>query len=285
MRRPEAFAIAGGIAFLTLYFRAVSIRWPESYFRLGSTLENTIASSPFRYVAFRFLPVFATCLFLAVTMERSRGRPTVVVAAVTVLHLIVGLGWATFEVLAGRRYRSRRVPILLAYGAVAIGVVAAAVLALVLRDPLAPVVPEPGELSAALWTAAFAGLAGAYVTQLGVRRGERVARSVRRSKSLIDERLWRVALDAAREHGVSPEVVFAFMVVENLQRPAWFRSLENRLGRLWGTGSYAFCKFRRTIQSVMRSRFGALSRSGLHQLSRFKNGMLSMKPIAPRIQR
>lgn len=238
MRTSETLGIAGGVLFLVLYFRAVSLRWPESYFRLGSTLENIIASGPLRYIAFRFVPVFVTCLFVSVSVDRSGGRPVLVVTLVTAIHLLMTTGWATFQVLSGRRFRSRRVPLLIAYFAVTVGVVAAAVVPLTFRNELEPVVPKPAELSGTLWTAAFAGLAGAYVAQLGLRRGERVARSINQSKAGIDKLLWTIAVDTARSHGISPEVVFAFMVVENLQRPPWFRSLENRLGRIWGKGSY-----------------------------------------------
>jgi hypothetical protein len=201
---PEAFGIAGAVAFLILYFRAVSIRWPESYFRLGSTLENVIASGPLRYVSFRLVPVFASCLFVAVTVERAGGRAVLVVVLVTVIHLLITTGWATAQVLARRRHLSRRVPLLLAYSAVTIGVIGAAVMALTLRDELAAIVPKPAELSSTLWTAAFAGLAGAYVAQLGLRRGERVARSIRQSKAGVDERLWRLALDTARRQESVP---------------------------------------------------------------------------------
>jgi hypothetical protein len=238
MTTPEVLGVFGGFSFLWLYFRAVAIRWPESYFRLGSTLENVIASGPLRYVAFRFIPVFVTCLFVAVSVERAGGRPGITVALVVALHLVSTTGWAAALVLSGRRFRSRRVPLMAAYAAISFGVVTAAALPLAFHRELAPVVPDPAELNATLWTAGLAGVAGAYITQLGLRRGERVARSIQRSKASIDPGLWQVAITEARRHGVNPNVVFAFMVVENLQRPAWFRSLENRFGRWWGRGTY-----------------------------------------------
>ncbi len=55
MRTSEILGVVGGVLFLLLYFRPVSLRWPESYFRLGSSLENVIASGPIRYILFRFL--------------------------------------------------------------------------------------------------------------------------------------------------------------------------------------------------------------------------------------
>lgn len=238
MTTPEILGVVGGSIFLWLYFKAVALRWPESYFRLGSTLENVIASGPLRYVLFRFIPVFVTCLFIAVSVERAGGRPQLTIGLVTLGHLTNTTGRATALVLTGRRFRSRRVPLLIAYTAISAGVAAAAVSALALRAELAPVVPEPGELSSTLWTAGLAGVAGAYVAQLGLRRGERVARSIARSKAGISRDLWRFALNEARIQGVSPNVVFAFMVVENLQRPPWFRSIENRLGQWWGPGTY-----------------------------------------------
>lgn len=238
MTTPEVLGVFGGFSFLWLYFRAVALRWPESYFRLGSTLENVIASGPLRYVAFRFIPVFVTCLFVAVSVDRAGGRPGVTVGLVAGLHLVSTTGWAAVLVLSGRRFRSRRVPLLAAYAVISFGVVAAAVLPLALHEELAPVVPEPAELNATLWTAGLAGVAGAYITQLGLRRGERVARSIQRSKASIDPALWQVAIAEAQRHDISPSVVFAFMLVENLQRPAWFRSVENRFGRWWGRGTY-----------------------------------------------
>ena len=53
-----------------------------------------------------------------------------------------------------------------------------------------------------------------------------------RSHREIDPRLIDHALSLSGQHNASAELVICIMVVENLQRPPWFRRLERLRGRL-----------------------------------------------------
>lgn len=54
--RPEVLSVILGVGFLYVFYRAIQLQWPESYFGATDLSAYAIATSPIRYVAFRFAP-------------------------------------------------------------------------------------------------------------------------------------------------------------------------------------------------------------------------------------
>ncbi len=81
-------SVALGVAFLNLFYRAVESHWPEAYFG-GSAATHAVNSSPLRYLAFRFVPVYATCTFVAVTIHRLGKAVPAAVFGVVIGHMLL----------------------------------------------------------------------------------------------------------------------------------------------------------------------------------------------------
>lgn len=228
-----------GLAFLYIFYRAVQLQWPESYFGANDLAAYAISISPARYAAFRFGPPFVTCLFVYVTLDRLGRSAAVGASAVGIGHAMLRPGWALIQ--AARWPRSvfrHRVPIVLVHIGVLLGLIATTGLSVVLAPTAAPLVPPATEISSTLWTALVAGIIGAFVVRVSrghpVTEYELAAEGIRR----IPRPLWELAGDVAREHGADATLTRAIMLVENLQRPNWFRRLERWKGRVLKRGTY-----------------------------------------------
>lgn len=150
-----------------------------------------------------------------------------------------------------------------------VGVVAAGLAAGLTRDRFEPLVPSLRELNAAVWTALFAGIAAAFLVR--VSRGSLSAYDLaQRSFRALPPRLLLVALDTAKQAGADPILVIAVMVVESIERPAWFRWLERLKSRIVRRGTYGIMQVdsgrelsdEESIRMAVVERFAGVSVSG-----------------------
>lgn len=224
-----------GIFFLYAFYRAVEAKWPESYFPHDSAIEYRISSSPFRYAGFRFGPVYVTCLFVAVGVDRAHGRPLL-----AVVGIILGHTGATTISASLRDFRAtrRRPALLFLRTVVTVGILVTGILSVATRDLLQDLVPSLRDVAVALWTALFAAIIGLYVVRVSESRRTSSSDLIRRARAAIDPDLWEAASEEAGKADTDPTLVRAIMIVENLQRPRWFRSLERVKGKVIPSGSY-----------------------------------------------
>jgi hypothetical protein len=245
----SALAIVLGVAFLFALFQAVRVEWPDSYFGASDLGAYFVSASPFRYLAFRLGPVFATCLFIAVTSARRGSSPFVGSLAVASIHALLTSGvalvtWARWP----RKLRRHRFPIAMMRATSLVLIPMTGFLAALSADPLAPIVPRPSELAETLWTAAIAAVLGAYLMSLSRSAGDSATRLVHASIDRVPRRLWDLAEEVAAEYGADVELVRAVMVVENLERPKWFRHIERLKSFVSKPGTYG-------IMQAMSDRF------------------------------
>ncbi|MGH9890568.1 MAG: hypothetical protein ACREA0_00995 [bacterium] len=234
-----AVGVVLGAAFLYAFFRAIQLNWPESYFGVGELAAYAISASPVRYTLFRFGPVYGTALFAGVATDRVGTDGFVTATGVGVLHALLTSGWGLLQAVRWpAEIRRRRRPILVVRVVVLLGVVGVSALAGVSRGVFAAIVPPISEISATLWTGIIAGVLGAFVVR--VSRGHPVHEHemVERARQEIPRRLWLMAARVALERGADVDLVRAVMIVEHLQRPAWFRRAERLKGRFQPRGSY-----------------------------------------------
>jgi len=231
-----ALASVLGVAVLYMFYRAVEVQWPESYLPLDRGIEYSITSHPIRYLGFRFLPVFLVGLFVAVSLDRSDVDPVPAVALICLGHIALSNGRALIGLATSPETR-RRGPLGLLHVVVAAGILGAGALGYLTRTTFAELIPPVAELSLALWTAALAGVVGAYViTASKTDRSSFTA--LQRSRASISDELWSRAETEAASVGTDPLLVQAVMVVENANRPRWFRWLERQKGRIAASGTY-----------------------------------------------
>jgi hypothetical protein len=240
-------AVALGVAFLYVFYRAVEFQWPESYFGASDTASYSISLSPFRFAAFRFAPVAATCLFVAVTLDRANSHPLAGALLLGGAHGAATVGRAfVVGVFAPRTLRRHRAPVLLLRLVILIGVLAVALGCAALRVQAAPLVPEVHEMAATAWTAIFAGVLGAFVIRVSQGRTGDTTELMKRSRQTIPEGLWQLAESCATAAGGDVALVRAVMLVENLQRPQWFRRLERWKSVAMPHGTYGIMQVEAT---------------------------------------
>lgn len=228
-----------GAAFLFAFFRAVQLNWPESYFGIGELAAYAISASPWRYVAFRFGPVLVTAIFVAVSVERAGGDGSMGAIATAGLHAGLTSGWGLLQAVRWpKSIRRRRRPILLVRLVVLIGVVGIGYLAAAFSGFAAPLVPPLSDLSATLWTGLIAGVLGAFIVRISRGHPVHEHEMIDRSQREIPKSLWNLAARLAIENEADPDLARAIMVVENLQRPSWFRRVERLKGVVSPSGTY-----------------------------------------------
>jgi hypothetical protein len=191
-----------------------------------------------RYLAFRLLPVYATCVFVGVTLTRLQAAPLLAVIAIGIIYASP----TGFSILRDARsdatIRRHRAPVLVLRSVSILGIMAVAILAFASRGVLAPLVPSVHDVIVTLWTAAIAGILGAYTLQVSRGRTTNAQKLAHRSASSIPPALWESAQSIAEAGDADPVLVRAIMIAENLQRPRWFRNLERVKSRVSPHGTY-----------------------------------------------
>lgn len=229
--------VAVGVLFLHAFYRVVESQWPASYYSVGRALDRRISAHPLSYVLFRFGPMYVTGAFGAVVLGRA-GDPVVVpIVALGALHA----GLTAFRALGalGRQRRLAVRPLAAAvHLAIGVGLVGTAGLAGATGHVFADAVPPSAELGSALVTAVVAGVTGAYLVR--VTRGDEddPDLAMELSRQAIPDNLWHHAASRAEAAGAETRLLQAFLLAENLQRPAWTRAVERLVGRVAGRGTY-----------------------------------------------
>lgn len=236
---PEIAAVALGLGFLHIFYRAVQLNWPESYFGATELSTYAVATSPVRYALFRFGPVFLACLFVAVSLDRAGRSGLVGSLVIGVAHSLTTTGRALVQAaLLPSPIRRHRVPTLIVWGVVFLGVMLTAALAGLVSGYSSAFVPDSNEIVSSLWTGLIAGVLGAYLAK--VSRGHAIDEyeMADESRRRIPRHLWDLVGQEAITHAADPDLARAVMLVENLQRPHWFRALERARGRFVRRGTY-----------------------------------------------
>ncbi len=223
--------------FLHVFYRLVESEWPASYYVIERDLDRRISSSPIAYLAFRFGPVYAMSVFLAVTLARL-GEPIVVPSLfLGALHMASTSGRATFSLM--RRGQASKRPLVLTFHLlVSFVTVAVAIAGSLTESWYAALVPPAEELSSNIWTGLLAGVIGAFLVHVTRFEGGDLQGALEKSRQAIPDEVWDFARDTAQRVNGEPRLVHAFLLVENLQRPKWVRRAEQVAGRLFGAGTY-----------------------------------------------
>lgn len=219
---------------LSAIFYAIRIEWPENYHTLDNAApaDFALSASPWKFALFRFGPLAVVSLFAATTASRrDLGAPVLVGALGASWHSIYHAALATRSVL-GRPMGSRRGPLLVQQLCVGIGGVIAAIGGAALYGPLGGIVPEPRELVAGVWTAAFGAVVAVVLIRGTDTRGADLSPALIHSAEQISDVTFELAWAEARRWDVFPPILWTLLVVENLQRPPWFRIMERRIAFL-----------------------------------------------------
>ena len=259
--RPVFVGWVLGTFFLSAFYRSVRSNWPENYFLMSTTRDPIITRSITHYVLYRVVPVFVCCLFVGVSLDRGStpdllgySPAAVCILAVGASHVSLTNGRALFRL--GRYPRGRRIGLVMLYATTAAFTLGAAFAAIWIRTDLAPIVPDPNELSVAAWTAvAVASLSGWLLdasksSELAEHSAER---SLKEIGSPVKQRIW----EKSNEFGAEFRLALSVAAFENMQRPPWVRPnrASTRLGHARG---FLWPNAGSVTKAVKRHRVGRL---------------------------
>lgn len=221
---------------VTETFKAIRSEWPLLYVDFTSIIDPIQRRSLSRWILFRTVPALLASAFLVVTLETwgsSLLGPTFVFVLSHLLSLYL------FPLVRGLKNHNLSLRQTLLWVSSALLVVGSTSFSLLLRNEFSPFVPSPSEMIQVLWTGAFAAIGLAIATRVidrgdGVMTDELISNSIKE----VEQKFERNIEHAATLHGVDAVLLTAIAVTENIQRPAWFRRLENFTAHVRRVGTY-----------------------------------------------
>ena len=238
-------AIITSVIFLFMFYRAVESEWPESYSILSTSSSYWSSHSLLHYVGFRILPVLVVTTFATVVAESAALSSWKIALGVPLVHWSSTSGRKILNGLRSATRPNNYYPTVIVAVALLLGYLAAAGVAWLLRVRADPIIPSIDEITSGLWTGLAAGVVAAFLTDSRVSGSpdsyEIVSAAIR--EITPEQRLW------CERHGSSSgtdgEILLSIMLVEQLNRPHWFRSFENLAARvLRRKGTYGLMQVR-----------------------------------------
>ena len=234
-----------GIVLLQIFFRVAESKWPQSYYSIADLLSYRISSSPVKYTLFRFGPVVVVTFFLSASLIGAGEALWPALAILVGGHIVLTTARGLFDLLRTESPFAFEIR-LLAHLAVTVGIVVASAVGMLLGsfDRLQSLVQADDELPQSLWTASLAAIVGVFLLEVTQGSPPEASELLSRSRESIPDGLWERTRQLAEDYGSDPSLALAILAVENLQRPRWFRRMEQLKGRLWKRGSYGIMQVR-----------------------------------------
>lgn len=242
--------VAAGVTALHIFYRALEVRWPQFYYSASDTFTRSVSASPWRYLAFRIVPVFAVSFFVSASMRRADFAFVWSPLAVAAIHAATTNGNALLLAILHTRRSFGFWAVSTQHLVALLGSLVGGLSGLILakQDWALRLVPSPNEIAGSLWTAIIAAALGAYAMKFSGPQSADIEGLIKKSRKSIDDILWRQAEEVAVSTNTDPLLVVSIMLVENLQRPRWFRQLENILAYLGHHGTYGIMQVQRDYQ-------------------------------------
>lgn len=210
-----------GVARLHIFYRALEIGWPESYFSISSSVDRTISLHPLNYLAFRCGPVFAVLCFVGVSVDRAGGSGTIAVFATAAVHALLTHGRGAIRLLRFRPTTDAQRNPLVALHVAVLGLLAmVSGLAAVLDQEVAHLIPPLDDIASDLWTAVAAASIGAYLVKVVSSKSQAANEAVERSLGRIPDPLWQLVREEADLNDSDADLAAAIMVAGESATPA-----------------------------------------------------------------
>jgi hypothetical protein len=208
---------------LFTFFRLAETKWPSSYYSVGDVLDRAVSRSPWRYVVFRFGPVYVASTLVGDLA--TAGAQAIVLLAL--LHVVSTAGAAVAKAALRGTLTLQG---LAANLVVAAGALLTASLALLTLKFWAGVLPDSDKYAESLLTAGFTATAFFAVSKLTSRTEVYV--DGEQHLSSVPQTHINSVVEAAAKHKVDRDLALTILVAEDLQRPSWFRRVERITGKL-----------------------------------------------------
>lgn len=208
---------------LTMLYVAVKNQWPHNYFYMDSSIDPVVSRNLPRYMFFRFVPPALVFSAAGVTADRLG-----VNAWIAVLSAVAAHSYGLLSAVLTAVRRRRRLQLAAARVAVIALLTVLGILAAAYRGHFDPLIPTPEDLLSNVWAGAIAAVGAVFLQRVALVKHDPLSIALRCTRD-IGSSLFRYASEAAEKAGISPELVFTFMIAEDIQRPRWYRYFESRI--------------------------------------------------------
>ncbi len=233
----EVLVVVIGATLQGWAFKNLHSNWPECYFYVqDQPSDYWISRHPMRYLTFRLGPGFVVCLlagWLLASLDRHILLPCVLIGAA---HWALSSGRRLFQII--RKQGRWRVSLPIGLHAVLLPTLTiSSVAGAIAGHWFSDLAAKAAVLAPIILTAAYPVVVGRWRDYIG--EGQMSEEDIfHRSKLEIPLELWHYAQEQSEDRALDPLLIQAVMIVENIQRPAWFRTVEKAVGFFMGRGSY-----------------------------------------------
>lgn len=226
-----------GAIFLLALYRALKVKWPENYSDMRAVVDSASQKNGFVYLTMRIVPVYLVAIVVAAISGPSEKQVTLGLATLGILHLMLtNLRPSILSKLFRSTDRSK-------FGHIAFHFATSVLIAFVILvadwswQLFIPVLPNGDELVQAFWTALILGVLVAFVQEI-TRYQPTASKGFESAKQDLGPELSEFINSESRRMDVCPTFIQSIILAECIQRPKWFRKLENLKGRFIGPGTY-----------------------------------------------
>lgn len=237
--RSTVITVVGAVALfalLKMFYLAIRTKWPESYVTASTDVGLVINRSVTRYVLFLVFPTYLTSLLTATTVTRFKGS-ALACAVIGAAAFLVSGQLRHYWTVVRKSQKPNRLSATLVSLFATISTLAAALLGSFGPGPLSFVVPSIDEFFKSLWTTLFVALLAVFAIHTWGDTTSAYTLALRSKREIGDVLVGHTEAEA-RRLAVDPALAIGILLTENLQRPAWVRTLERWKGVFLPRGTY-----------------------------------------------
>lgn len=242
----QLVAGAAGVVFLYMLYTALRVEWPHNYYSVSDFFQYRLSVSPSRYAFVRFAPVLFATFFVVAVLDRGGRGASLAVGTIVVGHFAMTSGRAVIGLVTGSGDRFARKAQFVGHLVVGVFVAIAGVLGAAFAQvtQLTRWIPSGEEIAGDMLFAVFAAVGGAFLISVSQRSSDGADAMFSNSIDRLDPELVKLAIDKSKQGDADVRLVLAVLIVENLQRPRWVRTLERAKEWFSAEGTYGVMQVR-----------------------------------------
>lgn len=230
---------------IVVFYNAFKATWPELYFSISDYTSLFISVTPKRYLAFRIVPIIIiSSMILAVFFPHFSSKETILICgSAAFVHSILTNGVALLKIFRRspdiHTYFNTYMQVLVHLGTIVLALFAGFLGGLFAKSEIIKaVIPSPQGLVDNLWSALITAIFIVFFYK--IYKSQEISNEQIFDKSLknIDPNLREYIEIESANNSTDSKLILAICIVENIERPKWFRKFEKAKSFLFTKGSY-----------------------------------------------
>ncbi|MFA6197601.1 MAG: hypothetical protein WC734_00395 [Patescibacteria group bacterium] len=227
------------------FYSAFKSKWPELYFSDADKVSFFISVSPRRYILFRIAPVLIVSTMVLSAFSKSFHLSELVIMGLTIgfIHSVTTNGLALYKLIRRSKTIAKFVNrvtqisfhVLSVFLLTIVGIVGGM---LSKAGFINKIMPTTDGLVNNIWSSIITALAAVFLYKTFESQQMSDEEMLHRSLRSIPQNLFDLIEKHSAEKNADPILVKAVCLVENVQRPLWFRRIERFKSKLHKSGSY-----------------------------------------------